>query len=216
MSLTIQSFTFNPYQENSFVVSDDTGAAVIIDPGCYSPDERDTLATYIEEHSLTVAYILNTHGHIDHMLGNAYCVKRWGVPLVAHKKAMRDLVASPQWGGMMGLNVDPSPEPDRWIEEGELIEFGETQLEVMYTPGHAEGHVSFYHPEEQHLFSGDVLFSGSIGRTDLPGGSMDVLMQSIKEKLLPLPDEVVVYCGHGPTTTIGKERVSNPFILQYL
>ena len=216
MALTIQAFTFNPYQENTFVLSDESKEAVIIDPGCYDLQEQQELTQYVHQHKLVVRYILNTHGHIDHMLGNAYCVKQWGVPLVAHPKSVRDLESSPQWGKMMGLNVTPSPSPDQWIKEGDTIEFGQTQLQVWYTPGHAEGHVSFFSDADQQLFSGDVLFAGSIGRTDLPGGSLPILMQSIAEKLLPLDDQVQVHCGHGPSTTIGKERKSNPFILQYL
>ena len=179
--------------------------------------EQQELTQYVQQHKLVVTYILNTHGHIDHMLGNAYCVKYWEVPLIAHPKSVRDLESSPQWGKMMGLNVTPSPSPDQWIEEGDTIEFGQTQLQVWYTPGHCGRPREFFQRcRSAIIISGDVLFAGSIGRTDLPGGSLPILMKSIEEKLLPLDDQVQVHCGHGPSTTIGKERKSNPFILQYL
>jgi hydroxyacylglutathione hydrolase len=213
--LTLKTFAFNPYQENTYVLADAQGQCAVIDPGCYFPHEREALTNHLSEQGLTLEKVLLTHGHIDHMLGNATLLRKYPVPLVAHRKCMADLQAAPQLGSMMGLNVDPSPEPDTWVEAGDTVSVGQLQLEVLYTPGHAEGHVSFFHRPSQQLFAGDVLFQGSIGRTDLPGGSMDVLMASVFEQVLPLGDEVKVYPGHGPATTVGAERKGNPFILHH-
>lgn len=214
--LHIKPFTFNPYAENTYVLSDASKACVIIDPGCYTPEERALLAGYIAAEGLTVTHLLNTHGHIDHMLGNAFVKDTYKVPFAAHKLAVPELEATQAYGSMMGIKPDISPEPDRLIAAGDVIQFGETSLDVWFTPGHSAGHVSFYHAASRQLFSGDVLFQGSIGRTDLPGGSFPVLMESIRDQFLPLPDEVIVYPGHGPETSIGAERQANPFILEYL
>ena len=216
MMLTVKTFTFNIYQENTFVISTAGGECAIIDPGCYEAHEKESLAAYIEEEKLTVKYLLNTHGHIDHMLGNDWVVNYYGVPFLTHEIVIAELDSVPSYAQMFGLNPDPSPRPDKTIDEGDIIELGDIQLKVLFTPGHSPGHISFYYKEGKQLFSGDVLFDGSIGRVDLPGGSMEVLMDSITKKLLPLGDEVQVYCGHGQQTTIGKEKDSNPFILDYL
>ena len=213
--LNIQLFTFNPYQENTFVISDSSGDCVIIDPGCYTHTEEELLTQYIESNDLKVVYLLNTHGHIDHMMGNRFVKEHYGVPFITHKKVVAELEATQTYGSLMGLRAAPSPPPDRFVDEGDVIEFGNTRFEVLFTPGHSAGHISFYHKESKNLFSGDVLFYGSIGRTDLPGGSMPVLMESIFEKLLPLGDEVQVHCGHGPSTNIGHERTTNMFLLNY-
>ncbi|MEO0468746.1 MAG: MBL fold metallo-hydrolase [Bacteroidota bacterium] len=214
--LTIESFSFNPYQENTFVVSDESGACIIIDPGCYDQQERDLLMNYIAYNELKVEQLLNTHGHIDHMLGNRFVKEKYNVPFITHELVIPELEATQTYGAMFGIQADPSPAPDRLVQEGDVIEFGETRLEVLFTPGHSAGHISFFHAASNDLFSGDVLFYGSIGRTDLPGGSYPVLMESIFEKILPLGDEVNVHCGHGPATTIGQERKNNQFILDWI
>ncbi|MEM6767031.1 MAG: MBL fold metallo-hydrolase [Bacteroidota bacterium] len=213
--LSVQCFTFNPYQENTYLVSDETKKCVIIDPGCYTASEQQELSHYIEQQGLTVDKLLNTHGHIDHMMGNSYVKDTYKVPFLTHKLVIDELDYVPGYAPMFGLNVAPSPHPDTLIDEGDEVNFGNTILKVFFTPGHSAGHISFFHAESKQLFSGDVLFQGSIGRTDLPGGSYPTLMQTIVNKILPLGDEVTVYSGHGPMTTIGEERVSNPFILQY-
>ena len=213
--IDIHPFTFNPYQENTFIISDDSGECVIIDPGCYTSQEQTIFSNYIEEKKLKVKILLNTHGHIDHMLGNAFVKHTYQVPFITHKLVVPELEATKTYGSIMGIYPDPSPDPDQFVDEGDTISFGNTTLEVLFTPGHSAGHISFYHRESKNLFSGDVLFLGSIGRTDLPGGSLPVLMKTIYNKILPLGDDVQVYCGHGPSTMVGKERVSNPFILQY-
>lgn len=214
--IQIQSFTFNLYQENTFVVSDETGSCVIVDPGCYSAQEEMALKSYIESQNLRVEKLLNTHGHIDHMLGNKMVVDTWKVPFEAHELIRQELDAATSYGPMMGLTPAPSPMPDQTLADGDIVLFGNTQFEVLFTPGHSASHISFFHRESLQILSGDVLFQGSIGRTDLPGGSFEVLMTTIKDKFLTLDDEVQVYCGHGPTTRIGIERKTNPFILNHL
>ena len=214
--LDIYSFTFNLYQENTFVVADKSGECVIIDPGCYTQAEQKLLTDTIAEKNLTVRLLLNTHGHIDHMLGNKFVKDNYQVPFLTHEKVVPELEATINYGSMFGLTPAPSPAPDVFLEEGNIVAFGHTELQVLFTPGHSAGHISFFHKESGQLFSGDVLFQGSIGRTDLPGGSYPVLMETIMNKILPLGDEVVVHCGHGPSTSIGAERHSNMFILEYL
>ncbi len=214
--LKVKTFTFNLYQENTYVISDESGAGVVIDPGCYSQQEESMLADYIEEEGIKPAYLLNTHGHVDHMLGNDFVKKRYGLKFATHQGVVGELASVPAYAALMGLSPAPSPMPDLLLEEGDEVVFGNSKLEVIFSPGHSPGHISFFHRKSGQLFSGDVLFMGSIGRVDLPGGSYPVLMDSIVNKILPLGDEVLVYCGHGPTTTIGRERRMNPFINSYL
>ncbi|MEZ4826031.1 MAG: MBL fold metallo-hydrolase [Bacteroidia bacterium] len=213
--ISIQTFVFNPFQENTFVVSDSSGACVIIDPGCYSQSEQKMLFSYIDNHKLSVKLLLNTHGHIDHMLGNYFVKETWKPDFVTHRLVVPELESTQAYGATMGLYAHPSPAPDRFVEEGDIITFGNTELEVLFTPGHSAGHISFLHRPSANIFSGDVLFQGSIGRTDLPGGSFPQLMKTIYDKFLTLDDAVTVHCGHGPATTIGAERKTNMFILNY-
>lgn len=213
--LTVQIFPFSPYQENTMVVSDGSGECVIIDPGCYTSQEQTILSSYIEKEGLKVSKLINTHGHIDHMLGNKFVMSTYEVPFYAHQKIIAELDSVPGYASMMGMNPDPSPHPTNFLDHGDTVGFGNTTFDIFFTPGHSVSHISLYHAATKELFSGDVLFQGSIGRTDLPGGSFEVLMQSIFDHLLPLDDDVTVYPGHGPTTTIGAERVTNMFIQQY-
>lgn len=213
--LTIKTFTFNPYQEKTYVLSDETLHCVIIDPGCYTQTEQSQLSDYIEQQQLKPLYLLNTHGHIDHMLGNRFVKDKYGVDFITHQGVIAELEATLSYGAMFGISPAPSPAPDKLVEEGDYVEFGEEKLKVLFTPGHSAGHISFYHEDSKQMFSGDVLFQGSIGRTDLPGGDYPTLMQSIFDKLLPLEDEVQVYPGHGPSTSIGVERRANPFVLDW-
>lgn len=216
--LTIKSFTFFPemFSENTYVVSDETGACVVIDPGCQHTRERNELMGYIASAGLRVEKILNTHCHIDHILGNAILVKKYKVPLLAHREDLYNLVGAEAFARMWQLRIDPSPEPDVFIEEGDVVTFGNTKLEVIFTPGHCKGHVSYFHRESEQVFSGDVLFKDSVGRVDLPGGSASVLVDSIVNKLFPLGDNVKVYAGHMEPTTIGRERLLNPLVKQMI
>lgn len=209
--LSIQTFVFNSFAENTYVISDETRAAVIIDPGCYQKEEQDELDEYITSHQLTLKYLLNTHCHIDHVLGNYYIQKKYQVPLLLHAREENVLRAVKTYAPNYGFAAYQETTADRFLQEGEKFSFGNTSWDILFLPGHAPGHVGFYDATEKVIFSGDVLFYGSVGRTDLPGGDYDTLIQSIREKLFLLPDDVVVYCGHGSTTLIGREKLSNPY-----
>ncbi|MEM9984925.1 MAG: MBL fold metallo-hydrolase [Bacteroidota bacterium] len=214
--LQVKTFVFNPYAENTLIISTPAGEAAIIDPGCYSASEQMQLDAYIEEQGLKPVLLLNTHGHIDHMLGNSYVVEKYQIPFWTHEIVIQELALAPAWGQGMGLSVSRSPDPDRRLKAGETFHLGEYELKVLFVPGHSPGHIAFYHAAGQQLFSGDVLFQGSIGRFDLPGGDFETLMRSIVEQLMTLEDEVRVYPGHGPETSIGAERQLNPFVKEYL
>ncbi|MCX8490121.1 MAG: MBL fold metallo-hydrolase [Cyclobacteriaceae bacterium] len=209
--MTIQSFVFNPFSENTYVASDETKEAVIIDPGCYEPTEQAELDRFIISKGLTVKFVLNTHCHIDHVLGNFHCKAKYKVPLLLHKQDEKVLLAVQSYASNYGFAGYQPTLPDRFLEENEPFAFGNTKWKVLFLPGHSPGHIAFYDEPEKTIFSGDVLFKRSIGRTDLLGGNFDVLLKSIQQKLFLLPDDVVVYSGHGPTTTIGEEKKSNPF-----
>ncbi len=210
--LTIKSFTFGPFQENTFVLHDASNECVIIDPGCYTSSEQQELKKYIEEKKLKPVELLNTHCHIDHITGNRFVHDAFGLLPLIHKNDLVMLQNQEKVCTMYGLNYDPSPMPVKYIDEGDVISFGNTKLQVLFTPGHAPGHVVFYNPENKFVINGDVLFSGSIGRTDLPFGDFATLEHSIKTKLYTLPEETIVYCGHGPETSIGQEKYNNPFV----
>ncbi|SFD28678.1 Glyoxylase, beta-lactamase superfamily II [Chitinophaga sp. CF118] len=210
--LEIQCLTFNPFQENTYLVINEKKDCIIIDPGCYFEEERKELLTYIEKEGLNVTRLLNTHCHLDHIFGNRLVAKTYGVGLEMHILDKIVLDRSPEIGKMYNVPFEPSPEPIRYLEAGEKIKLGDDELEVLLTPGHSPGSVCFYCAGQQLLIGGDVLFYQSIGRTDLPGGSHQTLINSIREKLFVLPDEVIVYPGHGQSTTIGFEKKNNPFL----
>lgn len=195
---------------------DDTGECVIIDPGCYGRAEEKQLTDFISSQKLTPVRLINTHCHIDHVFGIPFVTRNYGLRLEIHKGEVIVLQFAPQSGMMFGTPVEPMPEPGGFIEEGDVISFGNTKLEVLLTPGHSPASICFYNREGKQLISGDVLFKGSIGRTDLPGGDYETLMNSIFTKLLDLDDDVKVYPGHMESTTIGEERRTNPFIHEWL
>ena len=212
MSL-VAAFTFNPFQENTYVLYDETKECIIIDPGCFEQAEKLELVTFIEQKGLKPVRLINTHCHIDHVFGNHFISEKYGLQLEIHKGELPVLKAVPQVSAMYGIPFhDPIPEEVVFIKEGDSIEFGNTSLRSIFTPGHSPASLSFYCEASAYLIAGDVLFYGSIGRTDLPGGDMSTLLGSIKDKLFPLGDDVVVYPGHGPKTTIGFEKRSNPFL----
>ncbi len=212
---TVVRFVFNLFQENTYLLIDEpSGKCVVVDPGCSNSAEEQALLSYIRERDLQPVLLLNTHAHIDHILGNACIGKAFGLPLRLHEKDVPLLEAAPRIAVHYGL---PSPEfypvfPEHYLRDGERISFGESRLEVIYTPGHAPGEVCFYLEEDKVLIAGDVLFRESIGRTDLPGGDQAVLLQSIKDRLWPLPDDTRVLPGHGPETSIGYEKLHNPYV----
>ncbi len=200
--MIIRQLPLGQLQTNCYIVGcEQTREAVVIDPG----DEVGRILSDIEKYALTVKYILNTHAHFDHIGGNAALVRATGAPLAIHNL---DLPLLKERGGAryFGFEIPQSPEPDRFLRENESIRFGRHSLAILFTPGHTPGHVSFYERREAALFDGDVLFAGGLGRTDLPGGDLAALISSIRDKIMKLPDETVIYSGHGPTTTIGQER----------
>lgn len=206
----IQSFTFNPFQENTYLVYNDNKECFIIDPGCYDRDEEAELADFIERNELKPIALLNTHCHIDHVLGNDFIYRKYKLKPQIHTLEIPMLQAVGKSAEMFGLNYTPSPEPE--ILPMENIMLGAEKFEIHFVPGHSPGHVAFYHPESKTLLSGDVLFKQSIGRTDLPGGNTATLLDSIRNTLFVLPDETKVFAGHMEPTTIGFEKANNPFL----
>ncbi|MEM1328054.1 MAG: MBL fold metallo-hydrolase [Bacteroidota bacterium] len=210
--IKVAAFVFNGFSENTYLVWNDTKECVIIDPGCSNAFEQQKLTKFIEDSQLQPVRLLNTHCHIDHVLGNAFIAEKYDLELEIHQGELPVLAATPQIAMMYGVNYTPSPQPTAFLAAGDVVEFGDTKLNILFTPGHSPASVSFYCEAEKWVIGGDVLFQNSIGRTDLPGGNMATLLQSIRTKLFPLGDDVVVYSGHGNPTTIGQEKVNNPFL----
>ena len=210
--LQIKKFTFNPIQENTFVVYDETGECVIIDAGCYFENERQELDAFISKQQLKPVRLINTHCHFDHIMGVTHCRAKYHLDFEVHESEAPLVEQAADQGDLFGIPMEPIDAPDAFFEEGDLITFGNSSLQVIAAPGHSPGGVVFYNPEQKILIAGDVLFYGSIGRTDLPGGSYERLVGNVKTKLLTLPEETIVYCGHGPETTIGFEKKNNPFL----
>lgn len=208
----VKTLTFNPFQVNTYILSDDTGECVIIDPACYEPQEEETLAGFVEKEGLKPVALLYTHCHIDHILGNNFAVRQFGLKPLTHKDSLPFLTNGRSQGKVFGFEVDDQILPKEYLEDGQEIAFGNQKLKALHTPGHAAGSLCFYHQDSGIVIAGDVLFHQSIGRTDLPTGDFELLIKSIEEKLLTLPDEVKVFPGHGPSTTIGEERRHNPFL----
>ena len=210
--MKIQSFVFSPLYENTYVLWDDTKNGLIVDPGCYEKYEFEELISFIDQSNLNIKAIVNTHCHIDHVLGNAYLKRHFNIPLLIPVGEVEVLEAvkayAPNWGIS---NYEPA-EPDHLIENGGSISVGDTDLKVIFAPGHSPGHQVFYSKENNTLIGGDVLFRESIGRTDLPGGDHETLLRSIKTNIFTLPEDTIVYPGHGPSTTVGYERTNNPFV----
>ena len=209
--LQVQSFTFNPFQENTIVLHDETKNCFIIDPGCSDASERKELADFIDDNQLKVQLLLNTHCHIDHVLGNNFVKENFKIRFLIHAKDEPVLKAVKTYASNYGFFQYQEASPDGYLEEGDSLQLGDEIMEVIFVPGHAPGHVAFYNEKNKILIGGDVLFYNSIGRTDLPGGNYDQLINSIHHKLFILPDDVKVYPGHGPVTTMGFEKKTNPF-----
>lgn len=209
--IEVKSFVFNPFMENTYVLYDESKEGVVIDPGCVEDFEENDLSTFIEKEDLKIVKLLNTHGHIDHILGNTFIKDKYGVSLYMHQLEMPVYKSVESYAPSYGFSGYREAEIDETIEEGDIIQFGNSELEVIFVPGHSPGHVAFINKEEKICIGGDVLFKGSIGRTDLPGGDYDTLIESIHEKIFPLDESTIVYSGHGPPTTIKEEKFSNPF-----
>ena len=209
--VNIKAFTFNPFQENSYVVYDDTKEGIIIDPGCYERHEKEELKDFILSENISVKLLLNTHCHVDHVLGNKFVKEFFKVPFQMHALDEPVLRSVKAYAPVYGFAQYEETEPDSFINETNTIKFGNTELSILFVPGHAPGHIAFYSGENNFCIAGDVLFHRSIGRYDLPGGDFNTLINSIHTKLFTLPDNTVIYPGHGPTTTIGEEKKLNPF-----
>lgn len=213
--LSLKSFTFNPVQENTYVLYNESRECCIIDPGCYFDEERQELEAFIQKTGLKPVLLLNTHCHLDHVFGNKFVYETWGLTLHIHEKEKIVLERAPIAGKTWQLPFDNYDGPLEFIKEGETITIGKEEVEVRFTPGHSPGSVSLYHEVGGFVISGDVLFNGSIGRTDLPGADYATLINSIQTQLFTLPDDTKVYSGHGLLTTIGFEKMNNPFVKLY-
>lgn len=210
--IQIKSFAFNPYQENTYIVFDESNECVIIDPGMYTGDEQNAFLKFIADHDLKPVLLLNTHCHIDHVLGNKFIFDTYGLLPRFHKGEQAVINSVVSYAPQMGIRYDVSPLPEFYLPESGTIGFGNSELDLIFAPGHSPAHLCFYNKEQQFIIGGDVLFYRSIGRTDLPGGNFDLLISNIREKLFTLPDEVRVFPGHGPSTSIGFEKQHNPFL----
>jgi glyoxylase-like metal-dependent hydrolase (beta-lactamase superfamily II) len=210
--LTVKSFEFSPIQENTYVLSNEKDACMIIDPGCYFGNERAVLRAYIEQEGLKPELLLNTHCHLDHVFGNKFVYETWDLRPRIHEWEVPVLASAPEAGLRWGMPFENFQGEPILIREGEKVLLGEDELAILLVPGHSPGSLAFYSGSQGFLIGGDVLFRGSIGRTDLPGGDHATLLRSIREQLWPLPDETIVYPGHGEPTTIGWEKKNNPFL----
>ncbi len=210
--LQVMSFTFNPFSENTYVLSDENRNCIIIDPGMYQSQEEQVLAAYIRNAGLKPIALLNTHCHIDHIFGNTWVSETYGLELQAHKLETQVLEMGKSSALMYGLHYNESVKIANFIDETDVIRLGDNELEIFFTPGHSPGSISFYSRKDGFLISGDVLFRNSIGRSDLPGGNHHTLIESIKSKLLVLPGQTRVFSGHGPETSIDYESMHNPFL----
>ena len=210
--IQVQTFTFNPFSENTYILYDESKEAVIIDPGNNTTQENQAITDFISENDLKLVSLLNTHAHIDHVFGNQFIKDTYDVKLKLHEKDIPTLKANVQVAQMYGIQPFVESEPDEFMEEGDKINFGNSELDILFVPGHAPGHVAFVSQEQKFIIGGDVLFLQSIGRTDFPGCNHQDLLDSIRHKFFPLGDDFVVHSGHGPTTTIGHEKQYNPFL----
>ena len=210
--IQIKSFTFNAFSENTYVVFDDNKEAIIFDPGCYTTNERKILQKFIDDNKLIVKRLINTHCHLDHIFGNTFISETYKVELECHRLEIPVLEHAHIAGDMYGVPVPPQPTPSVFLEDNEIIEVGKIKLKAILAPGHSPGSLCFYNEDEKFLIGGDVLFYGSIGRSDLPGGNHNQLINSILTRLMTLPEDVKVYSGHGPVTLIGFEKYNNSFL----
>lgn len=212
--MNIKVFEFNPIAVNTYVLYDETGECVIIDAACFFPNEQQELLSFINNNKLVVKHLLNTHLHFDHVFGVNFMEEQFDVKMKAHKADEFLLASMQQQMAMFGFPANGKyiPTMGEYIDENDIIEFGNQKLSIMSVPGHSPGSIVFYNKKKNLVISGDVLFNGSIGRTDLPQGDHNLLIDGIKTKLLVLPEDTVVYPGHGPSTTIKGEKQMNPFL----
>jgi glyoxylase-like metal-dependent hydrolase (beta-lactamase superfamily II) len=210
--LLVKIFTFSPLAENTYIIHNEDKEALIIDPGCYSKAEQETLKSFIEKNELNPVQLLNTHCHLDHVFGNKWIYENYHLELFLHPDEEIVLKFAPQFAQMWGLNFENYEGPFQFLQHHDLVQFGTSKFQVLLCPGHSPGSICFYNEEQKFVIGGDVLFRGSIGRTDLPGGSHQALLESIRQQIFVLPDDVIVYPGHGEPTTVGYEKKNNPFL----
>jgi glyoxylase-like metal-dependent hydrolase (beta-lactamase superfamily II) len=213
VNMEIKTFHFNQLMVNTYILSDETGEAVIVDPGNIQSYEDAQIRDYIAAKNLKIKYIINTHPHIDHIAGNSWCKKEFGVEVLIHENSLPLYDRALSYAAIFGLELEEMPAPDRFLKEGDVVAFGNQKLSVVYTPGHCEGSVCLYDADDKIIITGDLIFEMSVGRSDLPTGNEVLLQQSIREKVLTLPDDVTILPGHGDPTTIGRERTRNPYII---
>lgn len=211
--MKLRTFVFNPVEENTYVLYDETGECVIIDAGCFYPNEKQQLQQFISEKNLTVKHLINTHLHFDHCFGASFVIETYGTGIQAHRGDEEFLKRLPEQAARFGFKLTETPPPiSKYIEENDVISFGHQSLKAIHVPGHSPGSLVFYSEEQGCAFVGDVLFQRSVGRTDLPGGDFELLKHGIQTKLYTLPDETRVFSGHGPETSIGFEKRNNYYI----
>ncbi|MCB2219887.1 MAG: MBL fold metallo-hydrolase [Bacteroidetes bacterium] len=210
--ITVEKFVFNPFQENTYILYDETKECIIIDPGCMDRHECSEMTVFIAARELKPVRLIYTHCHVDHVPGNNFICETYGLTPEFHEAGLSFFKDAPRHGHIYGFNLADPIMPENFISHGDMIAFGNSQLKAVYTPGHVDGHLCFICEEQHFVITGDVLFKDSIGRTDFPTGDFDKLMQSIHNHLFTLEDDYKVYCGHGPETSIGYEKVNNPFI----
>jgi hydroxyacylglutathione hydrolase len=208
----VKIFPNNPFEENTYILYDETGECAIIDAGMYTATEQNVVVNFIKENNLKPVLLLNTHCHVDHVLGNKFVFDQYGLKPQFNKGELDVLEAVIAYAPQFGLRYEPSPLPDEFLGETGTVSFGNTTLSLIYAPGHSPAHLCFHDEEANYVIGGDVLFRRSIGRTDLPGGNHALLLKNIEEKLFTLPDSCTIYPGHGPETTIGFEKENNPFL----
>lgn len=210
--ITVKAFYFNDIRECTYVAYDETKECVIVDPGCQTPAEQQRLVKFIEQNGLKPVKVLLTHGHFDHVMGAAFVQRQWGIPFYLNSEDKGQLERAQPYCQMFGLNIEQPPTETMDANDGDTIKFGNAELHVIHTPGHTRGCVCYYSLPDKIIFTGDSLFAGSIGRTDLPGGDYDALMESLLGKICKLDPDMKVYPGHGPETTIAHELQTNPFL----
>ncbi|MCL4642189.1 MULTISPECIES: MBL fold metallo-hydrolase [Olivibacter] len=208
----VKRFENNPFAENTYILYDETHNCAIVDPGMYTTAEEESVLHFIRSNNLKPTLLLNTHCHVDHVLGNKLIYEEFGLLPQFHEHEAAVLSDVQVRAPMFGLRYEQSPIPEHFLPMEGNVSFGNTSLQLIFAPGHSPGHLCFYNQQEKLLIGGDVLFRRSIGRTDLPGGNHQLLLKHIKEDLYSLPDDTIVYPGHGPETYIGEEKVSNPFV----
>lgn len=208
----IKTFTFNPLQENTYVIYDDKKNGFVVDPGCYENWEQEELKDFIKTQDIQLKAAVNTHGHVDHVLGNYFVCSEWNIPLYGFEKDEATLRSVSAYASSYGFHSYQEKTFDHYLTLDKPFVVGDMSFDIRFVPGHAPGHIALINTDKKVCISGDVLFKQSIGRPDLPGGHLPTLLQSIREQLFTLAEDTIVYPGHGPTTTIGYEKKYNPFL----